>query len=1101
MPRGGILPESFFFLIFLSTALAAPVFASNGLVINEVMINEPGSETSLEWIELFNAGVDSLDLKNHIFIEAADTTRFTSRWVKSHAFVVLSRKPITTDASASFERQWGNSSNAWGDDSLENYPLLPAKMSLRNSGDSVTIVELTTGSSESLKWASSPPDGVSLERINPSAESRSRNFKYCKSAALSTPGKTNSVAAKMHDLGFIEEECEIFVPPEPDQPLQLRIAVENLGQVAVESSVIKCIDDTNFDGLISPYEPTHYVQLDTVLPDSLHIRQLSLPPRAGRQSLLLVLSADDDSSNNHISFEFVVGRFAPELQVTEFVCIASIDKGCEWIEVQSLVDYDISLHDWNLEINGKASLIDSNYLVHSGEKFIVCEDSLCLLARFPELTCHLVQPNIWHPLGNNTGSIVLRTPLNAISDSIAYRGDNELGQSWERDLDSIGTNFESSFYRSTSPAGSTPCAENSIRPVPVAFDIGIVANSLTLDKDSLQASLILAYLKLLNYGYRDVPMVRITVASDVDRDSLLDGEEVLFENESGPIAAGDSAMIQIRIEAPTGRHLFLFQLQDDESAGNNRICGMITTGPQTGELLVTEFLADPTADLESEWIEIRSASSQPIELSGWSFGDLAHQYTLESPTVLAPGEYRVIAQDADAFNLIYPQSCAPLTCRNWANLNNDGDIIIVRDEFGTLSDSVSFTTGAGGNQSLELNEQSTIGLPAWYPSVAQSGATPCAPNSARPSPAANDIGFVPGSLVLQRDSLDFSLIHARFSLLNNAYQASSRTTVTVSEDLNRDGEAQVSEFVSQVDCEPMPGGDTALVGTAIHLNTGRHYLFFQLSPDEVLDNNSAFGCITTGALTSELVITEFLADPAGTLESEWIEIKNVSDYAIDLRGWSCGDMSRQQRLDQHFLLVPGDYAVVAQDSVAFEQFYGNACRTVSPASWSSLNNGGDILILRDEFGAISDSATFSESAGQNRSLERNETDDNSGNIWYPSTATSGSTPCSANSVSGLYNGQVSLTLLNHVFAPHAGEELHFSLQCPPASKFTIEIFDLSGRRRRSLAESQYFSSGEFSYDGTSDSASKLPLGAYILKIESETGDFSQKVGFAVAPPK
>ncbi len=182
------------------------------LVINEIMINEPGSETSLEWVELFNAGEDSVDLKSYIFIEASDTTLFTQRWLHSHDFVILSRKPLTTDGTASFERQWGNASNTWGDDLIENFLLLSAKMSLRNSNDSVTIVDLSSGRIETVKWSTSPPDGVSLERVNPSTEARSKNFKYCKAAALSTPGRTNSVVAKMRDWGFIEDDCEIFVP-------------------------------------------------------------------------------------------------------------------------------------------------------------------------------------------------------------------------------------------------------------------------------------------------------------------------------------------------------------------------------------------------------------------------------------------------------------------------------------------------------------------------------------------------------------------------------------------------------------------------------------------------------------------------------------------------------------------------------------------------------------------------------------------------------------------------------------------------------------------------------------------------------------------------
>ena len=236
--------------LLIGVLLTSPAISvgAGRLVINEIMINEPGSETSLEWVELFNAGTDSLDLKDYIFIEAADSTRFAKRWLQSREFVVLARKSVSTDGTASFERQWGNGSNVWGDDSLENYLLLPAKMSLRNSNDSVTIVELPTGRAESVKWASSPPDGVSLERVNPGTDASAKNFKQCNAASHSTPGRVNSVVAKMRDWGFIEDDCEIFVPTNTDEPLEIRLAIRNCGQSILEKQAGSIVHDLNFDG-------------------------------------------------------------------------------------------------------------------------------------------------------------------------------------------------------------------------------------------------------------------------------------------------------------------------------------------------------------------------------------------------------------------------------------------------------------------------------------------------------------------------------------------------------------------------------------------------------------------------------------------------------------------------------------------------------------------------------------------------------------------------------------------------------------------------------------------------------------------------------------
>ncbi|MBK7092196.1 MAG: lamin tail domain-containing protein [bacterium] len=329
------------------------------LVINEIMINEPGSETSLEWVELFNAGTDSLDLKDYIFIEAADTTRFAKRWLQSREFVVLARKPVSADGTASFEQQWGNGSNVWGDDSLENYLLLPAKMSLRNSNDSVTIVELPTGRAESVKWASSPPDGVSLERVNSGTDATAKNFKQCNAASHSTPGRVNSVVAKMRDWGFNEDDCEIFVPPNSETPIEIRLAIRNCGQSILERQAGTIVHDLDFDGEYSIADSVTEFEIEALLPDSELIAIISFAEKRGRHSYIIRLPDDDDNTNNEVRFECVIGAFAREMLISEIMNVSADSSGCEWIEAQNVVAYSISLKGWSLEIDGRATALDS----------------------------------------------------------------------------------------------------------------------------------------------------------------------------------------------------------------------------------------------------------------------------------------------------------------------------------------------------------------------------------------------------------------------------------------------------------------------------------------------------------------------------------------------------------------------------------------------------------------------------------------------------------------------------------------------------------------------------------------------------------------------
>ena len=1083
--------------VTLAVASSAAI-AAGKLVINEVMINEPGSETALEWVELFNSGDDSLNLKNYLFIEAADTTRFVLRWIHARAFVVLARKPLSTDGTASFERQWGNGSNVWGDDTLESYPVLPAKMSLRNSNDSVTIVELATGLGETVKWETSPPDGVSLERINPNTEARGKNFKYCRSKTLSTPGAVNSVIAKNRDLGFIEDDCEIFVPPSAAEPVILRLAIANLGLLSAPPIAVTIVDDRNFDGKADQGDTVILSELPALAIDSTVTSDIEVPAKPGHRAFIVRLPEDDDSTNNRLEFECVIGPRAEELQIAEIMNNADLSHGGEWIEVAGVVNYDLSMRGWKLEIDGGETALDSISVIPAFSRAIICQDSSALRQAYHSLRCPVFQPTAWHTLGNGSGTIVMRMGLGAISDSVTYLG-GEPARSWERDPDSTSQEFHSLFYLSTDSLGATPCAVNSPRPVPVGNDLGIVPGTLAIAHSSGNSNLVDISLQIVNHGYRDATPTQVEVAEDTDRDSLVDVGETIYSAFAPAVKSRDTVIVSMTLELTVGRHLLIVRLPEDEVAINNKAFACITSGSLSRELVITEFLADPEGPLESEWVEFKNASSFAVSLSGWSIGDLGRQSPLRSNTFLAPGEYRVVAQDSAAYVRYYGGSCIPISVANWSNLNNGGDGIVLRDEYGTISDSVVYLQGAGENRSLAKNEESTPGIPLWFASLPSSGPTPCSAND-RPEPLpAHDLGLVASSVSLRKTVTDPTQVVCSLLVANNGYMDMEISLMGVFDDANLDHSGSAEEWLAELDVPALEPGDTAAITTLLHLKSGRHILIFQLADDEISGNNQVTALTSVGPLTHEFVFTEILADPESPVTTEWVEVFNRSAGSLSLNGWSLGDGVHQRLVASGSSVEPGAYAILAADSAAFVRAYGEGCSFGTLSSWPGLSNSGEVVVLRDEFGTVSDSVRYIAGAGGNRSLECVESD--STVPWYPSTAVGGATPCERNSVSNRYSGTFAFDLLNRVFAPAAGEQLRFTIQCPPATKLTIEVFDLEGRRLSKIADSQYFSSGEFAYDGRSDSFDRLPMGAYILRVESEDGSFARKLGFAVASPK
>ena len=97
---------------------------------------------------------------------------------------------------------------------------------------------------------------------------------------------------------------------------------------------------------------------------------------------------------------------------------------------------------------------------------------------------------------------------------------------------------------------------------------------------------------------------------------------------------------------------------------------------------ITEILPAPLSG-QPEWIELLNASDQPVDLSGWSVGDLGSRTDLSG--ILPAGDRMVIATlplDSDGSTLVVD--------RIGNGLNNDADTIVVYDATGREVDRVAY---------------------------------------------------------------------------------------------------------------------------------------------------------------------------------------------------------------------------------------------------------------------------------------------------------------------------------------------------------------------------------------------------------------------------
>jgi len=165
----------------------------------------------------------------------------------------------------------------------------------------------------------------------------------------------------------------------------------------------------------------------------------------------------------------------------------------------------------------------------------------------------------------------------------------------------------------------------------------------------------------------------------------------------------------------------------------------------------------------------------------------------------------------------------------------------------------------------------------------------------------------------------------------------------------------------------------------------------------------------------DVVIDEIMADPApqvGLPNNEWIELKNISSFAVNLQGWRIGDATTQSAAMPNFILQPDSFLIVCSASaVAALSGFGS---TISVSGFPSLDNDADEIFLRSGNGRIIHAVAYSSSWYQNAvkrdggwTLEMIDTRSPCAGMtnWTASVESRGGTPGKRNSVDAVNNDQ------------------------------------------------------------------------------------------------
>ncbi len=531
----------------------------------------------------------------------------------------------------------------------------------------------------------------------------------------------------------------------------------------------------------------------------------------------------------------------------------------------------------------------------------------------------------------------------------------------------------------------TPGRPNSVRPL--AINGAILNNSPLLLPDTLEPDEMLSGgLILYNPGIESVGgNLHILV-------DLVETEWITID----PIPELDTLAVQLSLGPWSGGYHDLTVVWDVEGDGDttDNVAGVVIgVRYQPGDGQLNEFLPTPTEEQVEflEWV-----AETPLNLYRWSFTDsrLNHFSRITTSMSVAPHQYIVLAADSSLIDII-PDTAVVLVPANWSSLNNNGDAIRLLDPFGTVIDTLSYTTGWGlhPGQSMEkrLMGLNSADSTSWAPCQDSSGWTPGRKNSIHPL------------------WIDGVLDH--MSLVTGNAIPDSTTPVTVEITVKNSGLSSVSGTVliledgyerARADLGNLIPSDSALVSLLIGtFAPGRHVLTaeWDLPSDGDVSNNRRTDTLNIRYPWGTVRFNEFFPLPNND-QTEFVEL--VPFRTLGFTGWSLADSRYQPVIIPGRTISARKFLVVAADSRILSKVPENTEVVILDATFPTLNNSGDALYLLDPTGTVIDSLVYSLDwpLEAERSVEKISPTFPSyeSSSWLPCVDSDGQTPGRANSV-------------------------------------------------------------------------------------------------------
>jgi len=518
----------------------------------------------------------------------------------------------------------------------------------------------------------------------------------------------------------------------------------------------------------------------------------------------------------------------------------------------------------------------------------------------------------------------------------------------------------------------------------------------------------------------------------------------------------------------------------------------------TGSIVFTEIMADPTPPVllpEREYLEITNRTGDTLFTGGLILIAGPDSVTLPAEAI-APQEYVILC--ATGSRSVFAPYGRVMAIKSFPSLNNDGELLALRDSNGRLLHAVSYTPAllgegprSGGGWSAELTDLSNpFNEPeAWGPSVDPSGGTPGRANSSVTISADLRCPQVVAVWTEEGDTVRVLFDETVMAVADERWLADGRETL------------------------PVVSGDPAdrLLLVPLNERLQRGEILSLTVPASVTDFAGNAICqadlrtgIPSDPMPGDILFNELLFDPLpGGVD--YIELYNNSNTVVDLSSLSMANSLTapataftgvpRQLLPYEFLAVTVDRDAVVEDYPCTSPY-----AVFEASRLPSMPDEGGTIILYNRMLTVIDRVSYSSTMHQSFlsgtegvALEKISPalpSDVAAN-WHSASEVCGwGTPGAANSVAVEPADAVGGMKLSSTRVSPDGDgfEEVVSVSVWPGGDdniISVMVFNDRGYCVRRLAER--FSAGAgatFVWDGTSDSGARLPAGLYMIMAES-----------------